>query len=386
MSLVLLFLLIFLDWFRYVLVKAFFVKSTKTNNIENKNNNLVAILQPILSGDSELANNLLENLRIEHKCSVEWIWLVDKTDLEGQKICRQIAKSYPAKRTKLVLCSNAPKRSNPKVFKLDIGLKKTKAKYVVVLDDDTMVSNKVVLRSVYLLEQKRADLVFGLPFYISNSNVWSRLISAFVNSNSLLSYIPYTFFFKPITINGMYYMTSRKILKDQNVFKKIENQLCDDFAIAEYFNNMNLRLLQTNLLHPLSAKTESFAHFHRLLHRWFLFPIVSFIPKMSFGKSLAFLFLVMLPVLSSWISLIILVLGFKIANVVAVVLLITTKSIVFVSLSGKYLGKTGSVLLMFAVQFIVPIYILYALFGPRKITWRGKKIKVLPSNKIKITS
>ncbi|MFN8477910.1 MAG: glycosyltransferase [Kouleothrix sp.] len=78
-----------------------------------------------------------------------------------------------------------------------------------VLDDDTR-SPDGAFECAALPGQPCAGLVFGLPFYTSFGTFWSRLVAYFVNSNSLLTYVPYTMLRAPITINGMFYALRRR--------------------------------------------------------------------------------------------------------------------------------------------------------------------------------
>jgi len=385
-SILLLFFFVFLDWFRYVLVKIFFIQGSKNQNTEVKEDIAVAILQPILSGDSKLSNNLKRNLSQNHSTNVEWIWLVDEKDTTGQKICKRLIKAQPHVDIQLIVCPDCPLKSNPKVFKLDIGLTHTQANYIAILDDDTMVSPQILSESVRKLKEGKGDLVFGLPYYISQSNMWSSLVASFVNSNSLLTYIPYTFFFEPITINGMYYMTTRSLLITNNVFKKIEDQLCDDYAIANYYRLKGLKLLQTSLLHPLDAKIETFMDFNKLLRRWFLFPVVSFVPKLTVVQASVFFLLIVLPQFSVWIALLVLLLNPSLIVVGTVTLFFITKALLLSLVDAKYLSRVGLLVPMFVMQLVAPLYILVAILGPREIIWRDKRIRVLPSNKIEIIS
>ncbi|MCB0208034.1 MAG: glycosyltransferase [Anaerolineae bacterium] len=384
MSLLLSAILIILEICRYLLVELFFFR--KKTNTTLSARDTISVLQPLLSGDAELWSNLRHNVTVDQNLNTEWIWLVDASDSNGLQGCRQLINDFPNKKIRLVVCPAAPENVNPKVFKLNIGVRATQAKYIAVLDDDTMITPQLLTESMATLKSEAADLVFGLPYYISKSTIWSRLVASFVNSSSLLSYIPYTFFLKPFTINGMYYMTSRQTLVSNDVFKQIENELCDDYAIAQFYSLRGLKLHQTPLLHPLNAKVESFSQFSKLLRRWFLFPMVSLIPQLSFHQLAVFLSSILVPVFTMWTGITLLITVPKTSARVSAFLLLLTKTGILALVNKRYLNNVDSVLSMVCMQLITPLYILLALIGPREITWRDKRIKVLPSNKMRIIS
>jgi ceramide glucosyltransferase len=98
------------------------------------------------------------------------------------------------------------------------------------------------------------------------------MTAAFVNSNSLLTYIPYTALTEPFTINGMFYAIKREILEAVGGFAGLETQLADDFAVAHRFRQHGLRLAQTPLRHAIRTQVKGPAHFFNLIRRWFVAP------------------------------------------------------------------------------------------------------------------
>ena len=388
MSLLLPGMLICLEVCRYLLVELFFYRKknrTGSSTVQSEQGT-ISVLQPILSGDAELWANLRYNLTIDHDINTEWVWLVDASDRKGLQGCQQIITDFPSKKIRLIVCPDAPDSVNPKVFKLDIGVNETEAKYIAVLDDDTMITPELLPESRASLKSEPADLVFGLPYYISKSTIWSTLVASFVNSSSLLSYIPYTFLLKPFTINGMYYMTLRHTLVSKDVFRKIENDLCDDYAIARFYSRCGLKLHQTPLLHPLNAKIESFSRFNKLLHRWFLFPMVSFLPQLSFHKLLVFFSFIFVPIFSFWIGIILLVTVPKTLTRLSALALLLTKALILASINKRHLNSVDSIAPMLCMQLITPFYIVLASIRPKEMFWRDKRIKVLASNKMRVIS
>src|SRR5207245_2299202 len=101
---------------------------------------------------------------------------------------------------------------------------------------------------------------------------WSSLVSYFVDSHSLLTYIPYTVLTEPFTINGMFYAIRRDTLEAVGGFDGLQSALADDFAVAQRLREHGYRLAQTPLLHGISTHVTGPRHYLSLIQRWFIFP------------------------------------------------------------------------------------------------------------------
>ena len=102
--------------------------------------------------------------------------------------------------------------------KLIEGVKQATGNIIAVLDDDTMLPNQAFDQCLPYLEKPGIGVAFGLPYYVNFSNFWSTLVSSVVNGNNLLTYIPYTYFINPFTINGMFFVIKKEILEKVNGF------------------------------------------------------------------------------------------------------------------------------------------------------------------------
>ena len=158
---------------------------------------------------------------------------------------------------------------NPKMLKLIEGAKLAHGGVLVVLDDDTRLPDGGLEQCLPYLRQPHVGLAFGLPYYVSFQNVWSSLIAYFVNSNSLLTYIPYLQLTKPFTINGMFYAIRREVFEQVGGFAGLEGFLADDFAIARRIQAHGYELAQTPLRHAISTHVAGASHYLSLMQRWF---------------------------------------------------------------------------------------------------------------------
>ena len=234
----------------------------------------VSIIQPILSGDPTLAEGLAANLRARSRYRREWLWLVDEDDAEGLRICRDLIARHPARAIRLLPTPppTAGDRRNPKTVKLIAGAANARGDILCILDDDTRLPDDGLESCLPFLDRPGVGLAYGLPYYVSFADWWSSLVAAFVNSHSLLTYIPPLALTEPFTINGMFYAARREILDAIGGFAGLEAALADDFAVAQRFRAAGYRLAQTPLRHAISTRIAGPRHYFSLLQRWFVFP------------------------------------------------------------------------------------------------------------------
>jgi ceramide glucosyltransferase len=341
----------------------------------------VSILQPILSGDPTLRESLECSLSFESSCRREYIWLVDSDDLEAQRICRELIEGHPESQVQLVLAAPPGERENPKMVKLIAGAKLARGQVIVVLDDDTRLPDGGLEQCLPFLDQPGIGIAFGLPYYVSFHNGWSSLIGYFVNSHSLLTYIPYLQLTKPFTINGMFYALNREVLEAIGGFDGLEGALADDFAMAQRVRAHGYELAQTPLRHAISTHVTGFQHYLSLMHRWMIFPRESLMRHLAPRDGLLIYGLNFAPALFP-LAVLLLQLVRPSAYVAAFGALYFGYSyVVFSHLNARYLHGAspwrGSWLVP-VIQILFPIQLLTALVSPQRIRWRGHLMKVEP--------
>lgn len=339
----------------------------------------VSILQPILSGDPALAQTLGHNLqmRISHRC--EFLWLLDADDAEGQRICRELIASHPGADVQM-LCLPPPSQGvNPKTFKLVQGLPAARGDVICVLDDDTMLPDGGLEECLPYLDTPDAGLVFGLPYQVNFGNLWSGLVALFVNSSSLITYIPYASLHEPVTINGMFYALRRSVLDEVGGFTGLEPILADDFAIAQRVRAHGLRLVQTPLRHAISTHVPSARRYLRLMQRWFVFPRESLLRHLPRREQALVYALALAPTLLPLLLLLGLALWPAPLPALLLGLYFVYSYTVFLHLDRAYLHAATPLrwsLLQPLMQVLLPLQVLAALLLPQRILWRGHVMQV----------
>ena len=345
------------------------------------------VLQPILSGDPRLEEDLKANLK--NTTDMKFIWLVDKSDKVAINTVENILKDKNySNRIEVYYLDDVPQELNPKIFKLAQVVDKIKTDYSIILDDDAVIDRKKLDELSVYEKDKSEWIVTGIPFNYNIKGFYSKLISAFINSNSIFSYFSMSFLKENKTINGMFYILRTDILKKYSAFEEIKYWLCDDLALATYLLSKKVKIIQSTIFCNVRNTVPSLKRYILLMKRWLLFSNV----YMKNAFSTKFLFIILLPTLLPTILLffsfylgidyLVIVLNLfigKIALFHIVRLFIyqgnyeenSFKKSLFV-----FSPQTTEILYELLSEFLLPFMLIYTLLTPPVILWRNKKIRV----------
>ena len=365
---------------------AYFYKIDKFEKTEI-NEKKYTVLQPILSGDPRLEEDLTANLK--NTTDMKFIWLVDKSDKVAINTVENILKDKNySNRIEVYYLDDVPQEVNPKIFKLAQVVDKIKTEYSIILDDDAVIDRKKLDELSVYEKDKSEWIATGIPFNYNIKGFYSKLISAFINSNSIFSYFSMSFLNENKTINGMFYILRTDILKKYSAFDEIKYWLCDDLALATYLLSKKVKIIQSTIFCNVRNTVPSLKRYILLMKRWLLFSNV----YMKNAFSTKFLFIILLPTLLPTILLffsfylgidyLVIVLNLfigKIALFHIVRLFIyqgnyeenSFKKSLFV-----FSPQTTELLYELLSEFLLPFMLIYTLLTPPVILWRNKKIRV----------
>ena len=365
---------------------AYFYKIDKFEKTEI-NEKKYTVLQPILSGDPRLEEDLIANLK--NTTDMKFIWLVDKSDKVAINTVENILKDKNySNRIEVYYLDDVPQELNPKIFKLAQVVDKIKTEYSIILDDDAVIDRKKLDELSVYEKDKSEWIATGIPFNYNIKGFYSKLISAFINSNSIFSYFSMSFLNENKTINGMFYILRTDILKKYSAFDEIKYWLCDDLALATYLLSKRVKIIQSTIFCNVRNTVPSLKRYILLMKRWLLFSNV----YMKNAFSTKFLFIILLPTLLPTILLffsfylgldyLVIILNLfigKIALFHIVRLFIyqgnyeenSFKKSLFV-----FSPQTTELLYELLSEFLLPFMLIYTLLTPPVILWRNKKIRV----------
>lgn len=363
---------------RHVLVMRFFGRKQPSPDGEVAS---ISILQPILSGDPTLASCLEHNLNVNSRYDLEFLWLVDETDRAARVLCERLKGKYPRSDVKVVVLPPPADGCSPKMFKLVEAVPRARGEFLCVLDDDTMLPPGGLELCVARLREPNAGLAFGLPYYVSFGSFWSRWVAYFVNSHSLLTYVPYTALVEPFTTNGMFYVFARGVYEATGGFGPLQGTLADDFAVARHFRGHGYRLLQTTVRHAISTHVAGSHAYFRLLHRWLIFPRETLLKAMPLRDRLVFYFVGLFSTLGPLLLLAGLLVVPGWLPLALVLGLILYHYLIFAHFNIAYLHRASPWRHSWMVPVIylfLPLQVLAAVLMPQRINWRGHLMDIKP--------
>jgi ceramide glucosyltransferase len=340
---------------------------------------LVSVLQPILSGDPALADCLARNLDARSSYRREFVWLLDDDDAEAQRVCAALVAQRPGVAVRVVALPPPGPAQNPKLVKLIAGAALARGDVICVLDDDTVLPDEGLERCLPALDQPGVGLAFGLPFYTSFDNLWSSLVACFVNSSSLMTYVPAALLREPATINGMCYALRRETLDAVGGFAGLERSAADDFAIAARLRAHGLRLAQTPLRHPIRTTVRGPRQYAALMQRWLVFPRESLMRHLGPADLVVLYGVVALPILFPWLAIGAALLRPGPATRRLAVAYLALSWAIAAWQSRAYLGGATPwrwAWLTPLVQLALPAQLVAALLAPRRIVWRGHVMRI----------
>ena len=362
----------------------------KINNLKKTeiDENKYTIVQPILSGDPRLEDDLTANLK--NTTDIKFIWLVDKNDKIAIQTVEKILKNKNySNRIEVYYLDDVPKGVNPKIFKLEQVVNKIKTEYTIILDDDSVIDRKRLDELSIYEKDKTEWIATGIPFNYNIRGFYSKLISAFINSNSIFSYFSLSFLKENKTINGMFYILRTDILKKYSAFENIKYWLCDDLALATYLLSKDVKIIQSTIFCNVRNTVPNFKRYILLMKRWLLFSNV----YMKNAFSIKFLFIILLPTL---LPTVLLFLSFYLGINYLVIILnlfIGKVALFYIIRLFIYQGvreektakksdfivfspQTKELLYELLSEFLLPFMLIFTLLTPPVIIWRNKKIRV----------
>jgi len=367
-----------------------FIYFQKINSLEKSkiDESKYTIVQPILSGDSRLEEDLTANLK--NTTDMEFIWLVDKSDKIAIQTVEKILKNKNySNRIEVYYLDDVPQEVNPKIFKLEQIVDKIKTEYTMILDDDSVIDRKRLDELSIYEKDKTEWIATGIPFNYNIRGFYSKLISAFINSNSIFSYFSLSFLKENKTINGMFYILRTDILKKYSAFENIKYWLCDDLALATHLLSKDVKIIQSTIFCNVRNTVPSFKRYILLMKRWLLFSNV----YMKNAFSIKFLFIILLPTLLPTVLLflsfylginyLVIVLNLFIGKVALfhIIRLFIYQGVREEKISKKsdfivFSSQTKELLYELLSEFLLPFMLIYTLLTPPVILWRNKKIRV----------
>lgn len=332
---------------------------------------LFTVVQPILSGDPRLESDLQANLQQTE--AVEFYWLIDQSDTEAQRVADRICKDASfAHRIRIFLIEEVPQGINPKSYKIEQVVEELTRPYLIVLDDDSVIDfSKMGVLTAYLGQEV---ILTGIPYNQERSNFWSKLVAAFVNGNSFITYFTMAEVEANHSINGMFYILPVELAKGQKLFTAIKDYLCDDLAVADFLSSKGISIIQTRVTCNVRTTIKDAKQYLLQMKRWLLFSSIYLKEHLDWKLFSLIGLPSFLPLPTLILSIILgwpyLLLALSLLVFKAVWMLLYRQSILP---SHLHLDEVVYEVLN---DLLLPWLFIYVLMTPPVINWRGRKIRV----------
>lgn len=332
----------------------------------------ISVLQPITHGVHDLAHNLASRLDQQYDAEVQHILICDQNDSDNLAICRQFQTTFP--RIQLVIMNDMGIAS--KIEKLQAGLLHATGEVLMFVDDDVALRPDSFRQMVTYLETPQTGAVFGLACYTNWQTHSAALMSAFVNANALLNYIPVTYLTHPYTITGHCFALKRDVFEAIDGLSHMDGRIDDDHELARRVQRHGLYNVQTPLVYDIDNHLTTWDAYAGQMKRWFVLPQQGMLDDMRLYDK----------VITSVLSM-----GMFIPPLLALVSLFMPQRRLVVGLVAlcelwqyrhnerRYLGRRTPRHALWSVPvslFLSPLLILRALLGDNEIQWRGQRIRV----------
>ena len=332
---------------------------------------LFTVVQPILSGDPRLESDLRANLQQTE--AVEFYWLIDQSDTEAQRVADRICKDASfAHRIRIFLIEEVPQGINPKSYKIEQVVEELTRPYLIVLDDDSVIDfSKMGELTAYLGQEV---ILTGIPYNQERSNFWSKLVAAFVNGNSFITYFTMAEVEANHSINGMFYILPVELAKGQKLFTAIKDYLCDDLAVADFLSSKGISIIQTRVTCNVRTTIKDAKQYLLQMKRWLLFSSIYLKEHLDWKLFSLIGLPSFLPLPTLILSIILgwpyLLLALSLLVFKSVWMLLYRQSILP---SHLHLDEVVYEVLN---DLLLPWLFIYVLMTPPVINWRGRKIRV----------
>jgi ceramide glucosyltransferase len=338
----------------------------------------VTILSPITRGASNLPHALACRGRLLYPGSIQHLLICDERDETMQQVCTAWQNAQPPVASQLIRVPTGARPIATKIEKLNAALPHATGEVLLFVDDDVALRPTTLTTLIPYLDTERAGAVFGLACYTAWHNLPSSLMSAFVNGNALLSYIPLTYLTEPFTITGHCFALRRTVFDAAGGFTNMTDRIDDDHELARRLRRLGLRAIQSPLIYDVENRFATLADYAKQMRRWFVFPQQAMMPHLSRREQVVMsagsLATVAPPLLT---LLALLTRRQRIWQLLGSALLLLNGGQWWCE--TRYLGRRTPRRwwpLHTISALIAPLHIVLALVGRSEVTWRGQRLRL----------
>jgi ceramide glucosyltransferase len=339
----------------------------------------VTLLQTVTRGVDALRANLEARTRLDYPARVQHILVCDADDADSQAICRAHSAAHPELDLRIVRVRGEGCGPAPKLAKLQAGLPYATGDVLCLMDDDVAPPTDGLRRLVAYLMQPGVGASFGLACYANWSNLWSGLLSAYVNTYTLETFVAWDDLCGPIRVVGQMACYWRRPFIAAGGFDGLEGYLDDDFVLAQRLRTTGLRPVQTPVVYDINDRTRSWRDYATKFKRWIMLPREAMTPFLTpWQRVAAFLATPATILLPSALGVIALVTRRRIPTYALAATLgafAVTHEVTRRCFLRRAMPRWRWPLLLYTV-LVTPVHAALTLLGGNEIEWRGQRMRV----------
>lgn len=309
-----------------------------------------------------------------YPAALEQIIVCDARDTVSQAVCRALMAQFPEWQPKILSVESASGIAVKTVKQL-AGLEQASGEIICFIDDDILLRPETLPDLVRHL-QPGIGSTFGVACYTNWQTLWGGLMSAFVNANALLNYIPLTYLTDPYTITGHIYALRRADFDAINGLTGMDSRIDDDHELARRVLRAGLRNLQTSAIYDVDNELPTLPDFLAQMKRWFVFPRELMLPGFPPLPRLLTLTASLPNLLPGLIGLLALQGGFQLWMLAACLAVFYAIYFWGERQILKSPAPAWAWPLLLLVALILPFQILFLLFSNNTILWRGQRYHI----------
>ena len=338
----------------------------------------VTLIQPITRGVHGLAHNLRRRLELDYPAHIQLLFVCDARDQASQAICRAVCAGYPQADAQVLLAEAEHGQLASKIEKIKAALPEATGEVLWFVDDDVALRPDALRVLLPYLALPGAGAAFGLACYTNWRDPWSSLMSAFVNANALLSYIPLTYLAEPYTITGHCFALRRAVFDEVGGFEQMEGRIDDDHELARRLRRRGLRSIQTPMIYDVDNQLPTLPAYLAQMQRWFVFPRQTMAPTLTRREALATTLGGLVTLLPSVVALLALASRSRRAGR-GLAIVLSLLMAVYLYGERRYLGRTTPLrrlALLPIVALVAPLQIVWGLLAGDEVQWRGQRLRI----------
>ncbi len=348
----------------------------------------VTMIHPVTDGTHCLAHALEARARLKYPSPIQHLFVCDANDIAAQRTCHDLFTRHPDLQGEIIVVPPPRDASvERKIPKLRAALKRTTGTVVCCIDDDVSPQPDALCRLIPSVCRHGVGAAFGVPYNPNWGNLWTNLVTGYINANTLYNYVVLSFLVEPYRVLGQLVAYPRSALAAIKDLAGIEDQIDDDYAIAQCLHAEGFRLVQTPVTYAIDEAPPTFDVYHRQMKRWVVLPYQAMRSTITPRQGIASLLAVAASFMVPSITAVLAVLTWRKAIWRALGAMLGVFGVSYAITQARYLHQHTPLRrwpVMVAVALITPLHVLKILISGGQVEWRGQRLEVQRDGRAKV--